>query len=64
MAEVLRHKLLRRVVRWCEESMLTGDKHHLLFIGPRGCGKTHLVAMVRDRLSDLAEDQDLSQYIL
>ena len=48
---VQRRKLLGRVVRWCEESMLTGNKHHLLFIGPRGSGKTHLVAMAHDRLS-------------
>ena len=47
---VQRHKLLNRVVRWCEESMLTGNKHHLLFIGPRGSGKTHLVSMAQDRL--------------
>ncbi len=55
---VQRHQLLRRVVGWCEESMLYGNKHHLLFIGPRGCGKTHLVSMVHDRLSsnpDLAD---------
>lgn len=48
---VQRHQLLRRVVSWCEESMLTGNKHHLLFIGPRGSGKTHLVAMVHDRVT-------------
>jgi DNA-binding transcriptional ArsR family regulator len=47
---VQRHKLLKRVVAWCGESMLTGNKHHLLFVGPRGCGKTHLVSMVQDRL--------------
>jgi len=47
---VQRHNLLKRVVRWSEESMLTGNKHHLLFIGPRGSGKTHLVSMVQDRL--------------
>ncbi len=48
---VQRHKLLRKVISWCEESMLTGNKHHLLFIGPRGSGKTHLVAMVHDSVS-------------
>lgn len=48
---VQRHQLLRKTVGWCEESMLTGNKHHVLFIGPRGCGKTHLVSMVHDRLS-------------
>jgi tetratricopeptide (TPR) repeat protein len=48
---VQRHQLLRKAVRWCEESMLTGNKHHLLFIGPRGSGKTHLVSMMHDRVS-------------
>jgi DNA-binding transcriptional ArsR family regulator len=47
---VQRHNMLKRVVRWCEESMLTGNKHHLLFVGPRGSGKTHLVSMVQDRM--------------
>ena len=47
---VQRHQLLRQAVRWCEESMLTGNKHHALYIGPRGCGKTHLVSMVHDRV--------------
>ncbi len=47
---VQRHKLLARSVRWCQESMLTGNKHHLLFIGPRGSGKTHLVSMIHDSL--------------
>ncbi len=48
---VQRHQLLHKTVGWCEESMLTGNKHHVLFIGPRGCGKTHLVSMVHDRVS-------------
>ncbi len=47
---VQRHQLLRQAVRWCEESMLTGNKHHALYVGPRGCGKTHLVSMVHDRV--------------
>ena len=55
---VQRHQLLRKVVRWCEESMLTGDKHHLLFVGPRGCGKTHFVSMVHDRVSENPELAD------
>lgn len=55
---VQRHKLLKRVVAWCSESMLTGNKHHLLFIGPRGCGKTHLVSMVQDRLLQMPKLTD------
>lgn len=55
---VQHHKLLDRIVRWREESMLTGDKHHLLFIGPRGCGKTHLVSMAHYRLSNKTKLND------
>ena len=32
------------------DSILTGAKHHLLAIGPRGCGKSHLVALLVSRL--------------
>ncbi len=55
---VQRHQLLRKTVGWCEESMLTGNKHHMLFIGPRGCGKTHLVSMIHDRVSKNLELAD------
>jgi DNA-binding transcriptional ArsR family regulator len=42
---VQRHKLLEMVVRRLTTSMTTGDKHHLLLIGPDGSGKTHLVSL-------------------
>jgi tetratricopeptide (TPR) repeat protein len=32
------------------ESALTGTKHHLLAVGPRGCGKSHLVNLLVHRL--------------
>lgn len=38
---------------WLErlrDSILSGAKHHLLAIGPRGCGKSHLVALLVSRL--------------
>ena len=38
--------------------MLTGDKHHMLLIGPRGSGKTHLVTLAEYELrrrSDLSD---------
>ena len=42
---VQREKLLERIVDRLSRSMTTGDKHHILLIGPRGCGKTNLVSL-------------------
>ncbi len=42
---VQREKLLDRIVDRLSRSMTTGDKHHLLLVGPRGSGKTHLVSL-------------------
>ena len=42
---VQREKLLERIVERLSLSMTTGDKHHILLIGPRGCGKTNLVSL-------------------
>jgi hypothetical protein len=42
---VQRDKLLERIVDRLSRSMTTGDKHHTLLIGPRGCGKTNLVSL-------------------
>lgn len=53
-----RRHLLEESVSAMRESVLTANKHHLLFIGPRGAGKTHLVRLIHHRLSqqtDLAE---------
>ena len=47
---VQRHQLLQDAVERVRESALTKHKHHLLFIGPRGCGKTHLVTLIVSRL--------------
>jgi len=47
---VQRHKLLERSVDWCAESILSDKKNHLLLIGPRGSGKTHLISMIVNRL--------------
>jgi len=41
---VQREQLLDRIVDRLSTSMSTGDKHHLLLVGPRGSGKTHLVS--------------------
>src|SRR5687767_2161014 len=47
---VQRQKLLQDAVERVRESALTGNKHHQLFVGPRGCGKTHLVSLIVSRL--------------
>ena len=48
---VQRHKLLAEEVDLIAESALSENKHHLLFVGPRGSGKTHLVSLIVHRLS-------------
>ena len=55
---VQRQDLLERSVAVLRESALTENKHHLLFVGPRGCGKTHLIHLIFHRLQrqpDLTE---------
>ncbi len=42
---VQREQLLERIVDRLSVSMTSGDKHHLLLVGPRGSGKTHLVTL-------------------
>jgi len=42
---VQREQLLDRLVDRLSTSMSSGDKHHLLLVGPRGSGKTHLVSL-------------------
>lgn len=54
---VQRQELLEQSVAVLRESALTANKHHLLFVGPRGCGKTHMLALIVHRLekqTDLA----------
>jgi tetratricopeptide (TPR) repeat protein len=48
---VQREDLLKDAVERVRESALSNNKHHLLFVGPRGCGKTHLVTRIVSRLS-------------
>ncbi|MES2505571.1 MAG: hypothetical protein V4599_02640 [Verrucomicrobiota bacterium] len=47
---VQREDLLAESVAKIRESILTENKHHLLFIGPRGAGKTHLISLIHHRL--------------
>jgi len=55
---VQRHTLLKRAVAWSAESLTTSKKNHLLFVGPRGSGKTHMVSMIVNRLRDKEELKD------
>ncbi|MFM9962284.1 MAG: tetratricopeptide repeat protein [Planctomycetaceae bacterium] len=55
---VQRHALLADTQERIRESVLTGNKHHLLFIGPRGFGKTHLVSMLFDWVDHEADLKD------
>lgn len=47
---VQRQKLLEDAVDRVRESAQSGHKHHLLFVGPRGSGKTHLITLLVSRL--------------
>ncbi len=47
---VQRQKLASRLVSLLCDSIKTAAKHHALLIGPRGIGKTHLVALIYHRL--------------
>jgi tetratricopeptide (TPR) repeat protein/DNA-binding transcriptional ArsR family regulator len=52
---VARQDLLARSVVVLRESAITENKHHLLFVGPRGSGKTHLLALIHHRLRQQAD---------
>jgi len=55
---VQREKLAGRLVDLIHESTMTGNKHYMLLIGPRGIGKTHLVSLVYHRVLGRNELQD------
>ena len=55
---VQRQELLQDAIERIKESALTGNKHHQLFVGPRGSGKTHLVTLLVHRLE---QDKLLAQ---
>ena len=47
---VERQDVVDRALRDLREDVETGSRHHLLLVGPRGIGKTHLVSLVRHSL--------------
>ena len=47
---VQRHTLANVWFERLRDSALGGARHHLLAVGPRGCGKSHLVALLVSRL--------------
>ena len=72
---VQRQAMLGEIVERVRESALTGNKHQILLIGPRGIGKTHLIALLHHRitqdpaLSDkvriawLLEDETITSFV-
>jgi tetratricopeptide (TPR) repeat protein len=55
---VARQKEVERVVTVLRQSILTPAKHHTLFIGPRGIGKTHILSLIYHRLTAERDVQD------
>lgn len=47
---VQRHALLADAVERVKESAGSGHKHHLLFVGPRGTGKSHFLTLLVHRV--------------
>src|SRR5262249_42129448 len=47
---VQRERLLQRLVDLVRDSVLGEAKHHSLLVGPRGIGKTHLIALLYHRV--------------
>ena len=54
---VQREPLLSRCLSNVLESLRTGSRHHTLFVGSRGIGKTHLISLIYHRLSQTKEAQ-------
>ncbi|WP_139559121.1 ATP-binding protein [Methylotetracoccus oryzae] len=55
---VQRQEILADAVERIHESATTPNKHHLLFVGPRGTGKTHLITLLVHRLGSDVELRD------
>ena len=60
---VQRQRLLEKLTERLARSATTGDMHHALLIGPRGCGKTNLVTLIEHGLTqrpDLADSMRIA----
>jgi len=55
---VQRESFVTRLVDLSRASVLTPAKHYTLLIGPRGIGKTHLIALLYHRLAAMADLRD------
>ncbi len=55
---VQREALADRLTTLFAESALGDSKHHVLLVGPRGVGKSHLVSLVYNRLTARGELKD------
>jgi tetratricopeptide (TPR) repeat protein len=58
---VKRHALADQMVQRIRDAALTPSKSHMLLIGPRGIGKTHLIALVYHRVQAM---DDLRNHLL
>ena len=55
---VQREPVLTRALDHVVESLRMGSRHHTLFVGPRGIGKTHLISLLHHRLLQTQEAKD------
>ena len=55
---VQREPLLTRCLSNVLEGLRTGSRHHTIFVGPRGIGKTHLISLIHHRLAQTKEAQN------
>lgn len=55
---VQRERSAERLTQLFVESALTDSKHHVLLVGPRGIGKSHLVSLIYHRLLSKPELKD------
>lgn len=56
-----RDKELSRAIELLSDSIKTSAKHHVLFVGPRGIGKTHLISLISHYLG---KDETLENQML